>query len=66
MTSHPSRPWWTDAVFYQVYPRSFADSDGDGVGDINGVAAQLDYLERLGIDSIWFSPIMVSPMADHG
>ena len=66
MTSHPQRPWWTDAVFYQVYPRSFADSDGDGVGDINGVAAQLDYLERLGIDSIWFSPIMVSPMADHG
>ncbi len=66
MTSHRQRPWWTDAVFYQVYPRSFADSDGDGVGDINGVAAQLDYLERLGIDSIWFSPIMVSPMADHG
>ena len=66
MTSHPQRPWWTDAVFYQVYPRSFADSDGDGVGDINGVAAQLDYLERLGVDSIWFSPIMVSPMADHG
>ena len=53
-------------MFYQVYPRSFADSDGDGVGDIDGVAAQLDYLERLGVDAIWFSPIMVSPMADHG
>jgi alpha-glucosidase len=66
MTSHRQRPWWTDAVFYQVYPRSFADSNGDGVGDINGVAAQLDYLDRLGVDSIWFSPIMVSPMADHG
>jgi alpha-glucosidase len=59
-------PWWTDALFYQVYPRSFADSDGDGVGDIDGVAAQLDYLDRLGVNSIWFSPIMVSPMADHG
>jgi alpha-glucosidase len=66
MTSHRPRPWWTDAVFYQVYPRSFADSNGDGVGDINGVAAQLDYLDRLGVNSIWFSPIMVSPMADHG
>jgi alpha-glucosidase len=66
MPSHRQRPWWADAVFYQVYPRSFADSDGDGVGDITGVAAQLDYLERLSIDSIWFSPIMVSPMADHG
>jgi alpha-glucosidase len=60
------RPWWADALFYQVYPRSFADSSGDGVGDIDGVAAQLDYLDRLGVNSIWFSPIMVSPMADHG
>ena len=60
------RPWWADAVFYQVYPRSFADSNGDGVGDIDGVAEQLDYLVRLGVNSIWFSPIMVSPMADHG
>jgi alpha-glucosidase len=66
MTSHRQRPWWTDALFYQVYPRSFADSNGDGVGDIDGVAAHLDYLERLGVDAIWFSPIMVSPMADHG
>jgi alpha-glucosidase len=66
MTSYRQRPWWTDAVFYQVYPRSFADSNGDGVGDIDGVAAQLDYLDRLGVNSIWFSPIMVSPMADHG
>jgi alpha-glucosidase len=66
MSTPRQRPWWTDAVFYQVYPRSFADSNGDGVGDIDGVAAQLDYLDRLGVDSIWFSPIMVSPMADHG
>jgi alpha-glucosidase len=60
------RPWWANALFYQVYPRSFADSSGDGVGDIDGVSAQLDYLDRLGVNSIWFSPIMVSPMADHG
>ncbi len=66
MSGQQQRPWWADAVFYQVYPRSFADSNGDGVGDIDGVAAQLDYLGRLGVNSIWFSPIMVSPMADHG
>ncbi len=59
-------PWWRDAVFYQVYPRSFADSDGDGVGDLRGVVARLDHLERLGVDAIWLNPVMVSPMADHG
>jgi alpha-glucosidase len=59
-------PWWARAVFYQVYPRSFADSDGDGVGDLDGVTSRLDYLEHLGIDALWLSPIMVSPMADHG
>ena len=59
-------PWWARAVFYQVYPRSFADSDGDGVGDLDGVTSQLDYLDRLGVDALWLSPIMVSPMADHG
>ena len=58
--------WWRDAVFYQVYPRSFADSDGDGVGDLGGVVARLDYLENLGVDAIWLNPVMVSPMADHG
>jgi alpha-glucosidase len=66
MSTQRQPTWWADAVFYQVYPRSFADSSGDGVGDIDGVAAQLDYLDRLGVNSIWFSPIMVSPMADHG
>lgn len=59
-------PWWRDAVFFQVYPRSFADRDGDGVGDLGGVVARLDYLESLGADAIWLNPVMVSPMADHG
>ncbi|MEM6107320.1 glycoside hydrolase family 13 protein [Mycobacterium sp. 050272] len=58
--------WWSNAVFYQVYPRSFADSNGDGVGDIDGIVAHLDYLVQLGIDAIWLSPVTVSPMADHG
>ncbi len=59
-------PWWSRAVFYQVYPRSFADSNGDGVGDLDGVAEKLDYLEMLGVDAIWLNPVTVSPMADHG
>ena len=58
--------WWSNAVFYQVYPRSFADSNGDGVGDIDGLVAHLDHLERLGVDAIWLNPVTVSPMADHG
>ncbi len=61
-----SAPWWSRAVFYQVYPRSFADSDGDGVGDLDGVTAKLDYLGALGVDAIWLNPVTVSPMADHG
>jgi alpha-glucosidase len=59
-------PWWSSAVFYQVYPRSFADSDGDGVGDLDGLTARLDYVAQLGIDAIWLNPVTVSPMADHG
>jgi alpha-glucosidase len=66
MSSHRQAPWWSTAVFYQVYPRSFADSNGDGVGDLDGVMSRLDYLKSLGIDALWLSPIMVSPMADHG
>ena len=66
MTDPNARPWWSRAVFYQVYPRSFCDKSGDGVGDLDGVAARLDYLETLGIDAIWLNPVMVSPMADHG
>ncbi|WP_378738488.1 glycoside hydrolase family 13 protein [Nocardia brasiliensis] len=61
-----TQPWWRSAVFYQVYPRSFADSDGDGVGDLGGVRDKLGYLELLGVDALWVCPVMRSPMADGG
>jgi len=59
-------PWWTNAVVYQVYPRSFADSDGDGIGDLRGVLGKLDYLAALGIDVLWLSPFYPSPQDDNG
>ncbi|TWU44596.1 Oligo-1,6-glucosidase [Rubripirellula tenax] len=59
-------PWWESGVIYQIYPRSFQDSDGDGVGDLAGIESRLDYLAGLGIDAIWLSPIYPSPMADFG
>jgi len=58
--------WWQTAVFYQIYPRSFADSNGDGIGDIPGIISKLDYLSSLGIDAIWLSPHYPSPMVDCG
>jgi glycosidase len=58
--------WWQDAVIYQVYPRSFQDSDGDGVGDLRGVEQRLDHLAWLGVDALWLSPIYPSPMHDFG
>lgn len=58
--------WWESAVIYQIYPRSFQDSDGDGVGDLKGIAARLDYLAELGVDAVWLSPIFPSPQADFG
>ncbi|WP_217430301.1 alpha-amylase family glycosyl hydrolase [Sphingomonas bacterium] len=58
--------WWRSATIYQIYPRSFQDSDGDGVGDLKGIEARLDYLADLGVDAIWISPIFTSPMADFG
>jgi alpha-glucosidase len=58
--------WWRDAVFYQVYVPSFTDSDGDGVGDLHGVRSRLGYLELLGVDALWLSPIHPSPKVDHG
>ena len=66
MGAQKSAPWWSHAVFYQVYPRSFRDSNGDGVGDLDGVTDKLDYLDALGVDAIWLNPVMVSPMADNG
>src|SRR4029453_129884 len=58
--------WWQRGAIYQIYPRSFADGDGDGVGDLGGLIAQLDYLADLGIEGVWLSPIYPSPMADFG
>ncbi|MEV1290393.1 glycoside hydrolase family 13 protein [Micromonospora sp. NPDC049679] len=66
MSTADSRPWWRDAVIYQVYPRSFADGNGDGIGDLAGVRAKLDHLAGLGVDAVWFSPWYPSPMADAG
>jgi len=61
-----SRKWWKEAVAYQIYPRSFMDSNGDGIGDINGILSKLDYLEDLGVDVIWICPIYESPNDDNG
>ena len=61
-----NEPWWKTAVFYQVYPRSFSDTNGDGVGDLEGVRRRLDHLVWLGVDAIWLSPFYPSPMADFG
>jgi alpha-glucosidase len=58
--------WWQHAVFYEIYPRSFADSNNDGVGDLNGITAKLDYLKDLGVDAIWISPCFPSPQVDFG
>jgi alpha-glucosidase len=61
-----SAPWWQTAIIYQIYPRSFQDSNGDGVGDLRGIIPRLRYLAELGVDAIWLSPIFPSPMADFG
>jgi alpha-glucosidase len=58
--------WWHDAVFYQIYVRSFADYDGNGIGDLDGIRSRLGYLELLGVDALWLTPFFRSPMADHG
>jgi alpha-glucosidase len=60
------RPWYQHAVFYEIYPRSFMDSNGDGIGDLNGIAARLEYLQALGVDAIWIAPCFPSPQVDFG
>ncbi len=62
----PERDWWREAVIYQIYPRSFADWDGDGIGDLRGIVEHLGYVSSLGVDAIWLSPFYPSPMADFG
>ena len=66
MQTTDKRAWWKEAVVYQIYPRSFADSNGDGIGDLKGITAHLDYLKKLGIDVIWLSPVYQSPNDDNG
>ncbi|MFN4239917.1 MAG: alpha-glucosidase [Erythrobacter cryptus] len=65
-TAAATRPWWRGAVIYQIYPRSFRDTNGDGIGDLAGIAEGLDYIADLGVDGIWISPFFTSPMKDFG
>lgn len=65
-TNPGNNQWWKNSVIYQIYPRSFADSNGDGIGDLQGIISKLDYLEYLGIDAIWLSPVYKSPQDDNG
>ena len=60
------KQWWHDKTAYQIYPKSFLDTNGDGIGDLPGIISRLDYLKDLGVDIIWLSPIYVSPLADQG
>src|ERR1035437_2367759 len=62
----PGHQWWQHAVFYEIYPRSFADSNNDGIGDLNGITSKLDYLKDLGLDAIWITPCFPSPQVDFG
>ena len=64
---HPTnKKWWHDKVAYQIYPKSFLDTNGDGIGDLRGIISKLDYLKELGVDIIWLSPIYKSPFVDQG
>lgn len=66
MTVLPSQPWWKHSVVYQIYPRSFCDSNGDGIGDLPGITSKLDHLKALGVDVVWLSPVYASPQDDNG
>lgn len=66
MTTSPTRQWWRDRVVYQIYPRSFADSNGDGIGDLRGIIERVDHLAELGVGVVWLSPIYASPQDDNG
>lgn len=61
-----SADWWRQATVYQIYPRSFADANGDGIGDLKGITSKVGYLEKLGIDAVWLSPFFPSPLKDGG
>ena len=61
-----TRSWWKEAVVYQIYPRSFKDANGDGIGDLRGIIGQLDYIQHLGVDAVWLNPVFVSPNVDGG
>ncbi|XP_055838561.1 maltase A1-like [Episyrphus balteatus] len=65
-TTETNKDWWQTAQFYQIYPRSFMDSDGDGIGDLNGITSKLEYLKEIGVTAAWLSPIFKSPMVDFG
>jgi alpha-glucosidase len=65
-SAEPKNPWWRGAAIYQIYPRSFLDTNGDGIGDLPGILAKLDYVASLGVEAIWISPFFKSPMADFG
>ena len=60
------KKWWHDKVAYQIYPKSFCDGNGDGIGDLQGIISRLDYLKELGVDIVWLSPIYKSPFVDQG
>src|SRR6201996_3625382 len=66
MNDHIDRKWWKEAVVYQIYPRSFKDSNGDGIGDLKGILEQVPYIKGLGVDVVWLSPHFDSPNADNG
>ena len=64
--SSPENKWWNEAVIYQIYPRSFQDSNGDGEGDLKGITSRLEYVRNLGVDAIWLSPFYTTPNKDGG